>query len=128
MPNLTEASTPNHISGGDYNNQQSRLEELCGLDYQDFRSILIDIHNTHPKIEPETTFTQQQNQNLGGDKFPRPEDKENLLAHALSTAQTQDDPELAAIIIGASIVAVHPFADGNGRNLRIVEAKAHRKY
>jgi prophage maintenance system killer protein len=117
---MSKTLTPETVATPVASGAQERLEELRTLEYEDFKHALIEIHNTHPDIKREVSFVNYQNMNTGGEKFPRPEDKDELLAYALEQAQAQDDVHVAAFMLGAAIGAVHPFHDGNGRTARTI--------
>jgi prophage maintenance system killer protein len=119
---MTANNTPRPVSElfADQNDPQRRLESLRGMDYAEFKNVIIQIHNAHPDIENETDFTDKQNGTNYGDIFPRPEDKDGLLAYALEQAQAQDDIKVAAFMLGVAISATHPFHDGNGRTTRVL--------
>lgn len=52
--------------------------------------------------------------------MPPVEDKPQLLEYAFNRAKELEDPRDIGLLAAASINAVHPFADGNGRTSRLV--------
>jgi hypothetical protein len=92
--------------------------------YQDFKSVLIDIHNRYFEDTQVSDFDADKNiMSLGmagsvaSLYYPKRADKEELLEYALSEAQAIDTSQ-AAILLPAAVVAIHPFAEGNGRTSR----------
>jgi hypothetical protein len=123
---MTDAPTLAHEQGEFYGNQQIRLEELRTTSYEEFKNLLIETHNTHPQAEVETSFVGAQNGTLGGGLYPRAQDKDMLMAYALEQAQEQANVQVAALILGTAIVAIHPFEDGNGRTSRTIYSALSR--
>jgi hypothetical protein len=111
-----------------YGDEQQRLEDLRELDYPAFKQHLIKLHNSSPGIEVETDFVSTQNRTLGGNIFPRPEDKDALLAYTLEQAEQQDDIQDAAMILNVGVVFTHPFSDGNGRTARALYGEVSRGF
>lgn len=103
----------------------SRLELLKSMEYDDFKNWILDTRNGLPAVERDELsrvdgFIATPNMTLGGKLYPRPQDKDELLEYALSDAHKVDNIDDAALILGAAIVYIHPFGDGNGRTSRTV--------
>ena len=112
-----------------YGDELQRLEELRALEYPEFKQQLFDIHNsvTLPE-EHSVQFVQTANGNMGGQFYPRPDDKDWLMQYALEQAQQQDSIQDAALILGMAVVFTHPFGDGNGRTSRTLYGRLSRGY
>jgi hypothetical protein len=115
---MSDTLTTEHLTREHYGDEATRLEELLGLEYPTYKQRLIDLHDSHPDIEPEGAFVDETNSTHGGEIFPRPEDKDQLLSYALEQAQTAGDLQVAALILATGIVFTHPFGEGNGRTSR----------
>jgi hypothetical protein len=111
-----------------YGDEARRFEELQLLSYPDFKQQLLTIHNSILDDKPEDHFVTGLNGTTRNKIFPRPEDKDMLLEYALRQAQEQPDVQDAALILGAAIVFIHPFNDGNGRTSRTLYGQLSRGF
>lgn len=53
---------------------------------------------------------------------PDPKDRVPLLKEAFEKAIKEDSPEKSAMVLGMSILTIHPYLDGNGRTSRTIFA------
>lgn len=97
---------------------------LPGLSQGSLKDLLIGIHNEMVPEETLLDFDADKNamgQGMGGVmdsyavRYPRRQDKEELLTYALEEAKACQDPRDGALLLAASVVAIHPFNEGNGR-------------
>lgn len=124
---MTEVSTLQSAPLAEYyGDQEARLETLRSLDYDDFKRQLIEVHGGFIGAAEYRGFTTCQNSMSGGNNFPPPDKKDEVLAYALEQAQRQDDVQDAALIINIGIVCTHPFSNGNGRTGRTLYAGLSR--
>ncbi len=95
--------------------------------YEDFSSLLNRLNGLQRNIPTSGRHMDgggfvQQTGALSGSSIehqpPLKEDREPLMRHAYEAAQQAPSPEDAALILGLSINAIHPYEDGNGRTSR----------
>lgn len=111
-----------------FGDEMSRVEALSPMDYDTFKRTLIDIHDSHPNIQQEGRFVTRQNGTNGGEYYSVADDKDGLMEYALNQAKTQDDIQVAALLLGVAVVAIHPFGDGNGRTARTLYSQLSRGF
>ena len=114
--------------------EQLYTEELAALTPDSFRQALLDIHNDVIPEQHLDAFdaynnfmglsSKQTNELEGVEvRFPRREDKAEVLEFALVKAQSCEDPRNGAMLLSAAVLLVHPFNDGNGRTSRALYSK-----
>lgn len=104
---------------------------LNSINYHDFKKLLCLINGLERDIS-------KPNRNLDGNGViksiksdddsdgitvylpPESSIREALLEESFDLCKKIDDPEAAGLALGMSIVAIHPFQDGNGRTSRLV--------
>ncbi len=103
------------------------VDFLQNVTPETIETTLVDIHNTVVPDAPATEYNGGKNGVSGPDSVevfaPHPNDKADLLKLAVELADHEKDTrELAAMRLGAAVLVVHPFHDGNGRTSRFVHA------
>ncbi len=92
--------------------------------YGDLKQNLLELRNRAIPEEHLDDFDADKNLMGLGDGaaiyYPRRSDKEELIDYALLKAHQLQDRSEASILLAATVVAVHPFADGNGRVSRAI--------
>jgi len=98
--------------------------EIASFTPATFRERLVNLHNELVPEQPVADFDADKNvmgkgQAVARDgvaiRYPRRSDKEELLSYAVEKAQQCEDPGNGALLLAASVVAIHPFLEGNGR-------------
>ncbi len=99
-------------------------QEIPAYSVDNFKAHLLELHNQLLPAAPLTDFDANKNymgQGIAGAmdgaaiRYPKRSDKMELLAYAVEEAQKCEDPRDGALLLAASVVATHPFVDGNGR-------------
>lgn len=115
-----------------HTSEHSSNKELGEYDYDDFKQLLLDLHNelvsgaNLSEFDAYKNFIGQQRDGSIGEvegipiRYPQSSDKEELLRYALEKAKQCEDPTYGAMLLSAGVVAVHPFLDGNGRISRAI--------
>ncbi len=118
---------------------ESRLAYFQNLGFEEFIGLITTINESctfdvNEAINPDdrrdrlissTTInkeTGKQSETRTAYRAPAYEYRETLLEEALATAQSLDDIEQAATLIGLALSIIHPFKDGNGRSSRVLYA------
>ncbi len=114
-------------------NEHTKKEFLRNLDFTAFRDFLIRINGISRGISMKERGIDGKDVVLdagpwGVQATPEFEDKEELLKEIYEQAQKIEDTKDSALLLGASIGAIHPFADGNGRTSRLIFALLHDGY
>jgi len=110
---------------------------LDSLTYDDFKkwiSLINGLERNIPVSERgkvSSSHVQSESGLLGTEVEYRPphmNQRDGLLQTALEKAQSIDDPEIAGLVLGMSINAIHYFEDGNGRTARMTYALLTKGY
>ena len=121
---------------GLHGNEEARQKEFRELSFNSFAKKIIGLNARFRGINPALHDFDGEGVFVGGEIIgengeemaadhtpPDQKDKQGLLDYALTTAQSLESIQDAALLMAASINQIHIFADGNGRISRVIYAE-----
>ena len=129
--NLTEEAFPDSESRELFRDPATRLEFMESLEWEGFRDLLTHVNARVREIEPRDHTHDGEQSILRMATVADSRDKTQVLHQCFDQMaeylhESDDEPEeklnRLGLAVGAAIIYVHPFADGNGRTSRFMQS------